>query len=247
MFMNIKSNPVSNKAVFGILGASKVLRTNHVFQNPLIFQESLPKIRFYSTSTSDPNKSTESNNLKADLDEKFVEPSNVINKDSTLYFNVTERAVKRLADIFKESKQSLKISVESGGCHGFQYNLKLIPFEELTLIKKDFGDNLIKSSKNDPLVTKNSDSNADELDDELDDEMFDDFDMDEVPESSLNDKKVIYEFPNSAAIVTDKSSLKILNKTYLTYTTELIGSTFKIKGGNMKSSCGCGSSFDVDI
>lgn len=72
-----------------------------------------------------------------------------------------------------------------------------------------------------------------------DDEDFDD-DLSE-------NKEVVFVLPEDGGkVVVDENSLKILDQTTLTYSSELIGSTFKITGGNMKSSCGCGSSFDVE-
>ncbi|OBA19414.1 hypothetical protein HANVADRAFT_13729, partial [Hanseniaspora valbyensis NRRL Y-1626] len=47
------------------------------------------------------------------------------------------------------------------------------------------------------------------------------------------------------SVVIDSDSLALLNGTTLDFQRELIGSSFKIVGGNMKSSCGCGSSFDL--
>ena len=44
-------------------------------------------------------------------------------------------------------------------------------------------------------------------------------------------------------IVIDKSSLKLLKGSQVDYSTELIGSSFKITNPKTKSSCGCGISF----
>ena len=44
-------------------------------------------------------------------------------------------------------------------------------------------------------------------------------------------------------IVIDKSSLKLLKGSQVDYSTELIGSSFKITNPKTKSSCGCGVSF----
>ena len=44
-------------------------------------------------------------------------------------------------------------------------------------------------------------------------------------------------------VVIDKSSLDMLKGSELDFSTELIGSSFKIKNPKTKSSCGCGISF----
>ncbi len=44
-------------------------------------------------------------------------------------------------------------------------------------------------------------------------------------------------------IVVDKSSLELLKGSQVDYSTELIGSSFKITNPKTKSSCGCGISF----
>lgn len=140
-----------------------------------------------------------------------VKPLQIINEMPDLHFGITDRASKRLADIYRTSKEILRVTVESGGCHGFQYNLKLVPESDKKI------------------------SNDDQEIDELDDEDFETV------------KDIVYVLPESnGQVVIDEQSLKILNNTTLTYTTELIGSTFKITGGSMTSSCGCGSSFGLD-
>ena len=44
-------------------------------------------------------------------------------------------------------------------------------------------------------------------------------------------------------VVIDKSSLELLKGSQVDYSTELIGSSFKITNPKTKSSCGCGISF----
>lgn len=49
-----------------------------------------------------------------------------------------------------------------------------------------------------------------------------------------------------AEIVMDQASLELLKGSTVDFTTELIGSQFKIVGNpRAKSSCGCGTSFDI--
>ncbi|SJM87506.1 related to Iron-sulfur assembly protein 2 [Zygosaccharomyces bailii] len=160
--------------------------------------------------------------------ESLVQPLKVVNPIPGKHFDISQRAADRLETIYKDSREVLRVKVESGGCHGFQYNLKLIPDSQIQRLIAD----LEKGNKQNR--TETDQHNAGE------DEEFEDDDFEQ-------NKDVIFVLPGSGAkVVLDESTLKILNKTTLTYTTELIGSTFKIAGGNMKSSCGCGSSFDVE-
>ncbi len=103
--------------------------------------------------------------------------------------------MQRLQEIEQEDREEtyLRITVESGGCHGFQYNLAL------------------KTSK----------------------------DIDK--EDTILDR-------NGAKVAIDESSLSMLRDSKVDYTTELIGSQFKIVDSPYtKSSCGCGTSFDFDF
>ncbi|QLG70289.1 hypothetical protein HG535_0A02270 [Zygotorulaspora mrakii] len=160
--------------------------------------------------------------------EPLIKPVRIINQPAGMQFSISRKAATRLADIYKDSKEVLKISVESGGCHGFQYNMRLVPEKKV--------DTALDAPKQNP---RHAQEDVKEKDSGDSDDFDDDFEA---------NKKVVFILPDSEAkVVIDENSLKILNKTTLTYSTELIGSTFKISGGNMKSSCGCGSSFDVDL
>lgn len=182
--------------------------------------------RFYSLSAIDKNSSNE----------MFVRPSLIINEIPNMNFKISERAAKRLSDIFKETQEVLKVSVESGGCHGFQYHLKLIPYPKFGLNSQESSNQVEEKV----VYDLNTNKGVEILDHVLEDEDF---------EAVTNDnKEIMYVLPDKrSGVILDESSLNILNNTSLMYTTELIGSTFKIVGGNMKSSCGCGSSFDVDF
>ncbi len=51
----------------------------------------------------------------------------------------------------------------------------------------------------------------------------------------------------NAVVVLDTPSLELLKGSTVDFTTELIGSSFKIVGNpRAKSSCGCGTSFDIE-
>lgn len=116
-------------------------------------------------------------------------------KGEVLQVKLTTRAADKLNDIKKTDANPelvLRIEVESGGCHGFQYLFSL------------------KSRQ----------------------------DIDE------NDS--VFEL-NGAEVVIDNVSLGFLRDSTVDYTTELIGSQFKIVNSPYTtSSCGCGASFDFD-
>lgn len=89
----------------------------------------------------------------------------------------------------------LRVTVESGGCHGFQYLMSLTDISTV--------------STTDDTVFEASDGSG-------------------------------------AKIVMDEPSLELLKGSRVDYTTELIGSQFKIVGNPAAtSSCGCGTSFDI--
>ncbi|KAK9245475.1 hypothetical protein V1506DRAFT_489897 [Lipomyces tetrasporus] len=108
---------------------------------------------------------------------------------------ITPRAAARLNAIKKSERNPnlfLRVTVESGGCHGFQYLMG--------------------------------------LKDTLDPDEDTVFDLD------------------GAKVVMDDMSLGILKDSTVDYTTELIGSQFKIVNNpRASSSCGCGTSFDIDL
>lgn len=126
---------------------------------------------------------------------------------------ISERAAERLREITDSTTSPtptktenpyhhLRITVTSGGCHGFQYMMSLeamskIDAEEDTVFEAD-----AKSG----------------------------------PEGG------------EALVVMDEPSLELLSGSTVDYTTELIGSQFKIVDNPRASSnCGCGTSFDVSL
>lgn len=95
---------------------------------------------------------------------------------------------------------ALRITVEAGGCQGFQYLLSLanLPSHDLT-------------------------------------------------SASIDPEDTVFE-QDGAKIIIDESSLQLLKGSKVDYTMDLIGRQFKVVDGpSVKSSCGCGTSFDVKI
>ena len=72
----------------------------------------------------------------------------------------------------------------------------------------------------------------------------------EPAEKIDQEEDTVFEFEGSngtAEVVMDQPSLELLKGSTVDFTTELIGSQFKIVGNpRATSSCGCGTSFDVE-
>lgn len=129
---------------------------------------------------------------------------------------------------------ALRIQVESGGCHGFQYIMKLITLP----------DQLPSTSAPESSASSSSSSSSSSSDEDAtireDDTIFTFAKDDEAAEiaPSLTAPKIILDTP----------SLELLKGSKVDYTMELIGSQFKIVDNPLAtSSCGCGTSFDIKI
>ncbi|EGD94652.1 iron-sulfur cluster assembly accessory protein [Trichophyton tonsurans CBS 112818] len=134
-----------------------------------------------------------------------------------LLISISPRAAKRLREITdpaaspsatqKENPyHHLRITVTSGGCHGFQYLMSLEPSSKI-------------SEEEDTVF-----------------EIEEDTPPDAAPGAAAGQAKVVM----------DSASLELLSGSTVDYTTELIGSQFKIVDNPRASSnCGCGTSFDI--
>ncbi|KAK3997339.1 hypothetical protein QBC44DRAFT_93084 [Cladorrhinum sp. PSN332] len=144
-----------------------------------------------------------------------------------MLLEITPRAGKRLLEIMSKDGNpnlALRIQVESGGCHGFQYLMKLVT--------------LPSSSSSSELSSSTTTEEINE-----DDTIFtfspDDDNHDAPPApAGLTAPKIILDGP----------SLDLLKGSKVDFTQELIGSQFKIVDNPLAtSSCGCGTSFDIKI
>lgn len=115
-----------------------------------------------------------------------------------LQLALTESASDKLTRLAKEEsnpKLALRLEVSSGGCHGFQYDLKMTTTDDF---KPEEGDSMFERG--------------------------------------------------GGKVIIDKEALEIMRDSKIDYVKELIGEGFKvIESPLTKSSCGCGSSFDVDF
>lgn len=113
---------------------------------------------------------------------------------------------------------ALRIQVESGGCHGFQYLMKLVTLPPT----------LPETEGTSPPEDSNSEIRND-------DTIFT-YSSDGSPVTDLAAPKIILDGP----------SLDLLKGSKVDFTMELIGSQFKIVDNPLAtSSCGCGTSFDI--
>ena len=114
---------------------------------------------------------------------------------------------------------ALRIQVESGGCHGFQYLMKLVT--------------LPSSLPSTPTEIQP------ETEIREDDTIF---------TYAPDDSTAAATDVTPAKIIMDQPSLDLLKGSKVDFTMELIGSQFKIVDNPLAtSSCGCGTSFDIKI
>ncbi|KAM3421605.1 hypothetical protein BST61_g1992 [Cercospora zeina] len=158
----------------------------------------LPQSRAFSTTRSQRGPAKAILNPKQD------------SSGQPMSITITPRAAHRLQNIASKDSNpntALRVSVESGGCHGFQYLMSLIDVKDI-------------------------DQDEDVV-----------FENEERIGGSEGDGAGY-----RAKVVMDEPSLELLNGSSVDYTMELIGSQFKVTGiPGAKSSCGCGTSFDIAV
>ncbi|KXX74648.1 Iron-sulfur assembly protein 2 [Madurella mycetomatis] len=150
-----------------------------------------------------------------------------------MVLEITPRAAKRLAEIMTKDSNpylALRIQVESGGCHGFQYLMKLVTLPPSLPTKSSPADEHQEQEQG------NGAAAAGEI--REDDTIFT-YTADGTSSTpDLTAPKIILDLP----------SLELLKGSKVDFTMELIGSQFKIVDNPLAtSSCGCGTSFDIKI
>ncbi len=65
-------------------------------------------------------------------------------------------------------------------------------------------------------------------------------------DSEINDDDIQFE-KDGAIVISDETSLELINGSELDYKTDLMGAIFTIENPNATTSCGCGSSFSVEM
>lgn len=73
--------------------------------------------------------------------------------------------------------------------------------------------------------------------------------VDEVEDTVFEPPKTDETDPHGgqAQVVMDQASLELLSGSVVDFTTELIGSQFKVNNPRATSNCGCGTSFDINL
>ena len=120
---------------------------------------------------------------------------------------------------------ALRIQVESGGCHGFQYLMSLVTLPESIPTKP-------------AEASEHPGEGAGSGEVREDDTIFT-YTPEEGQQAGLT---------GGAKIILDQPSLDLLKGSKVDFTMELIGSQFKIVDNPLAtSSCGCGTSFDIKV
>jgi len=113
---------------------------------------------------------------------------------------------------------ALRIQVESGGCHGFQYLMSLVTLPDT--FPQTPGKSEGELREDDTIFAYAADGAS----------------SSSSPEDLYTNPKIILDLP----------SLELLKGSKVDFTMELIGSQFKIVDNPLAtSSCGCGTSFDI--
>jgi Fe-S cluster assembly iron-binding protein IscA len=127
---------------------------------------------------------------------------------------------------------ALRITVESGGCHGFQYQMSLTTLPPLsnTGTPRETPPALNTSSSNANAMASSPPTSG------------------TAEEAKLDEDDTVFKAMDGsgAKVVMDGPSLELLKGSKIDFTMELIGSQFKIVDNPLAtSSCGCGTSFDI--
>ncbi len=130
---------------------------------------------------------------------------------------------------------ALRVQVESGGCHGFQYLMSLTTLPPLSSSPEEEASTALSTSSGDPNIPSRTSYTP------------------RLPESEnkkgkLDEDDTVFasDDGSGAKVVMDGPSLELLKGSKIDYTMELIGSQFKIVDNPLAtSSCGCGTSFDI--
>lgn len=150
---------------------------------------------------------------------------------------------------------ALRIQVEAGGCHGFQYLMKLVTLPALPPTPEP--------STSDPESSTSPSATSPPPSAEIEAELAPSTTTSTQPAvEKLKEDDTVFTFVKDDAppdadthalaagpkIVLDTTSLDLLKGSKLDFTMELIGSQFKITDNPAaSSSCGCGTSFDIKL
>ncbi|KAK7961149.1 hypothetical protein PG988_012363 [Apiospora saccharicola] len=170
-----------------------------------------------------------------------------------MVLEITPRAANRLSQIMEKDKNpylALRIQVESGGCHGFQYLMSLTTLpSSLHSGTSTIPDAMPPS----PAATAEAGENSTTTGTAASEPGVGEEDtvfafVKEGDNLSANQQGEVDSLAAGPKIVLDAPSLELLKGSKVDYTMELIGSQFKIVDNPLaSSSCGCGTSFDIKV
>lgn len=167
-----------------------------------------------------------------------------------MMLEITPRAAQRLTKIMEKDENpylALRIQVESGGCHGFQYRMGLVTLPSSLAPSPEAAtpDEPSPAAEAEVAPSTTTTTSTDALQQELteEDTIFA-FAKDDAPVEDGSEDALA----TAPKIVLDGPSLDLLKGSKLDFTMELIGSQFKIVDNPAaSSSCGCGTSFDIKM
>ncbi|XXH04829.1 60S ribosomal protein L7 [Hypoxylon texense] len=191
-----------------------------------------------------------------------------------MLLEITPRAANRLSQIMAKDKNpnlALRISVESGGCHGFQYLMSLTslppsfpsptsappppqrPETAPASPPQPISGSAAETAETlSPSTTTSASPSAPSVGEDDTILAFLNDDETSTSSSAATEAKLQQAATTTVEglpkIILDGPSLELLKGSKVDFTMELIGSQFKIVDNpHATSSCGCGTSFDIKI
>jgi Fe-S cluster assembly iron-binding protein IscA len=157
---------------------------------------------------------------------------------SVLYTDWLVKKLSELITLYSNPNIALRLSVDPGGCHGFEYKTSLTtlpsPLKVTTL--PDEAPPALNTSSGDPNAMPSplppgvEPLTAQETEVKLEE----------------NDTVFVTNGSPSVRVVMDTQSLDLLKFGKVDFINDLMGSQFKVVDNpNASSSCGCGTSFDI--